>query len=498
MLATLLRRPDSVGVDVTPAERRSHRGPRGTRGSPWHRPRRALFATLLIAASCASVAIAHQATGAADAIVTRYPGTGISEANAITPGPDGALWFTNFGNSSIGRITTAGAVTNYTDPSILSPESITAVPDGALWFTNAGNNSIGRITTAGAVTNYTDPSIVEPQGITPGPDGALWFTNFGDSSIGRITTAGAVTSYTDPSILHPFEITAGPDGALWFANSGNNSIGRITTAGAVTNYTDPSISNPSGIAAGPDGAVWFTNQVNNSIGRITTAGAVTNYTDPSISNPLGITAGPDGAVWFTNLGNNTIGRITTGPSAPRSVTTLPSGNNAAIVTWNPPASTGSFAITGYVVTPYLEAVARSARTFDTTTTTEIIYGLTKGKTYRFAVAAFNRVGVGQASTVSNAMTVGAPGKPAKPTVTEVKSASLTVTFVAPATNGAAITAYTATCTSPNGGVAQTATGKASPLAVAGLSKGKRYACTVNAHNSRGTGPPSSASAAVNV
>ena len=72
-----------------------------------------------------------------------------------------------------------------------------------LWFTNKGNNSIGRITTAGVVTNYTDPSINEPEGITAGPDGALWFTNNGNNSIGRITTAGVVTNYTDPSISSP-------------------------------------------------------------------------------------------------------------------------------------------------------------------------------------------------------------------------------------------------------------------------------------------------------
>ncbi len=80
-------------------------------------------------------------------------------------------------------------VTNYTGTGIGDPEGITAGPDGALWFTNSVNNSIGRISTAGVVTNYTDPGIDLPDGITAGPDGALWFTNSGNNSIGRITTA---------------------------------------------------------------------------------------------------------------------------------------------------------------------------------------------------------------------------------------------------------------------------------------------------------------------
>ena len=250
--------------------------------------------------------------------VTNYSAPSIAGPSGITVGPDGALWFPNFGNGSIGRITTAGVVTNYTDPSIVNPGGITAGPDGALWFTNEGTGtetgavgvSIGRITTAGVVTDYTDPSMAQPFEITAGPDHALWFTNLGNGSIGRITTAGVVTNYFDPD-TDPTGITAGPDGALWFTNFQNNSIGRITTAGVFTTYTAPSISHPDNITAGPDGAMWFTNSAGNSIGRITTAGVVSNYTAASIDRPEAITAGPDGALWFNNELNNSIGRITT-------------------------------------------------------------------------------------------------------------------------------------------------------------------------------------------
>jgi streptogramin lyase len=245
-------------------------------------------------------------------VVTIYTDPSISSPLAITVGSDGALWFTNQGTNSIGRITTAGVISNYTDPSISNPFGIAAGPDGALGFTNAGNNSIGRITTAGVISSYTDPSIVGSEGITAGPDGALWFTSFDGHSIGRITTAGVISNYTDPSIAGPGGITAGPDGALWFTDS-NDSIGRITTAGVITSYTDPSISSPIGITVGHDRALWFTNQGNDSIGRITTAGVITSYTDPSIIGPLRITAGPDGALWFTSS-YDAIGRVTTAGS----------------------------------------------------------------------------------------------------------------------------------------------------------------------------------------
>ncbi|MGQ0682300.1 Vgb family protein [Bradyrhizobium sp.] len=75
----------------------------------------------------------------------------------ITTGPDGALWFTEascvrkrasrcvIGNK-IGRITTTGVITEFAIPSDGSgPHSITAGPDGALWFTEYYGSRIGRL-----------------------------------------------------------------------------------------------------------------------------------------------------------------------------------------------------------------------------------------------------------------------------------------------------------------------------------------------------------------
>jgi virginiamycin B lyase len=70
---------------------------------------------------------------------------------------------------------------------VSSPIDITAGPDGAMWFTNYGNNSIGRITMDGVITNFADPTISYPDGICAGPDGAIWFTNAGTNSLGKIS-----------------------------------------------------------------------------------------------------------------------------------------------------------------------------------------------------------------------------------------------------------------------------------------------------------------------
>jgi hypothetical protein len=74
---------------------------------------------------------------------------------------------------------------------------------------------------------------------------------------------------------------------------------------------------------------------------------------------------------------------------------------------------------------------------------------------------------------------------------------LKATFAAPNDDGAAITSYAVTCTSSNGGTTKTASGGASPITVTGLTPAKTYRCVVKATNSRGTGPASAASNAVN-
>jgi hypothetical protein len=94
--------------------------------------------------------------------------------------------------------------------------------------------------------------------------------------------------------------------------------------------------------------------------------------------------------------------------------------------------------------------------------------------------------------------VGAPGAPTAVTVT-TGPASITVKFDAPATNGgAAITGYTAACTSSNGGVSGSNTGGAgaTSIRVNGLTDGKRYTCTVTASNTAGTGTESTPSNAI--
>src|SRR5580704_10897328 len=55
-----------------------------------------------------------------------------------------------------------GVVSNFADPTMSNPDAITAGPDGALWFTNWNYSSVERITTSGVLTNYPDPNAAGP------------------------------------------------------------------------------------------------------------------------------------------------------------------------------------------------------------------------------------------------------------------------------------------------------------------------------------------------
>lgn len=86
-------------------------------------------------------------------------------------------------------MTPAGALTVFSFPGGAGHSSIgiASGPDGNLWFTDFGANQVGRVTTAGAIVEFDLPTASAfPDGITAGPDGNMWFTEFTAGEIGRI------------------------------------------------------------------------------------------------------------------------------------------------------------------------------------------------------------------------------------------------------------------------------------------------------------------------
>jgi streptogramin lyase len=99
------------------------------------------------AAQAVAQAVEAAPTGAAAAGTITRVATGVRDLEGGAPGPDGNLWFTEFGTDQVVRVTPTGTFTQFTTGPGRNTTEIVAGPDGALWFTR--DKSIGRITTSG-------------------------------------------------------------------------------------------------------------------------------------------------------------------------------------------------------------------------------------------------------------------------------------------------------------------------------------------------------------
>ena len=122
-----------------------------------------------------------------------------------------------------------------------------------------------------------------------------------------------------------------------------------------------------------------------------------------------------------------------------------------------------------------------------------VTSLSNGRTYSCALVATNSVGDSAASTASVSFV--AVTNPAAPTITGVtRGNDSAIVAISPnSTGGSAITGYTATCTSSDGGATQSATNATSPVTVTSLTNGNTYTCTAIATNAFGNSAASSVS-----
>ena len=185
------------------------------------------------------------------------------------------------------------------------------------------------------------------------------------------------------------------------------------------------------------------------------------------------------------------------PVAPAVPTASP-GTTSIRVFWTAPANNGA-GITGYKVTPQSGLTVFPTQVFVSTATSQVITGLTVGKTYTFRVAAFNARGTGPASALSVGVIAGSPAAPA-PVTAAIPSGAFgraTVSWGLPADNGSPITGYKVT--PYDGTTALTPRSyPATPRSqiLGGLTRGHTYQFKVQAVNARGTGPVSVLSNAV--
>jgi streptogramin lyase len=247
---------------------------------------------------------------------------GTSDGMTAMSGPagitaaDGYLWFTQNQTHEIGRLDpSTGKITEYSAPAAMTTlnSRIVLGPDGNLWFTEFGAIGIFNPNTGAIVKQVALPSASEePFGIAVGSDGNIWYTEgvVNSTATGYVSYGVGVINTNTESLVkeipvaassEPFGITAGPDGDLWFTVTGTNTVAgtidvinpsteTITRVLAIpTNIV--SVPDPVGITTGPDGNLWFTDS-SGALGVVNNSQLVVTdqpQADVSINSPFGLT-----------------------------------------------------------------------------------------------------------------------------------------------------------------------------------------------------------------
>ncbi|MGN6750965.1 MAG: DUF4082 domain-containing protein, partial [Intrasporangium sp.] len=348
-----------------------------------------------------------------------------------------------------------------------------------------------------ADSNYFATALDNPplHALKDGANGGNGVYKYSSTSAFPNLTYNAENYYVDPVFVTGTTAPAAPTNVTATAGNASATVswtapsngGSTITGYTITPYVGTSPKTPTTITGNPPATTANITGLTNGTAytfTVTATNAVGSGPESSASNAVTPTSGA------------------TVPGTPTNVTAT-AGNASATVSWTAPSNGGS-TITGYTITPYVGTSPQTptAITGSPAATTANITGLTNGTAYTFTVTATNAVGSGPESSASNAVTptagATAPGAPTNVTAS-AGDASATVSWTAPSNGGSTITGYTIT---PYIGTAAQATTKvtgsppATTATVSGLTNGTAYTFTVTATNAVGTGPESSASAAV--
>lgn len=179
----------------------------------------------------------------------------------------------------------------------------------------------------------------------------------------------------------------------------------------------------------------------------------------STAGSIAITGLINGTMYELQLGLGTVdtsllesgtatGRPRTVPGDPTGFTGIANDGYVSL-NWTAPADNGGALILGYVINvgtsitgPWTapNGTCASSRMSTSTSTTCNATGLDNGTQYFFQVAALNEAGRSSFVTSAGVTPIGPPDTPAPPTANG-NTTDITVTWVAPATNGSAITGY---------------------------------------------------------
>ncbi len=358
-----------------------------------------------------------------------------------------------------------------------APTSVTAtagIRTASLSWTVPNNNG-------SAISGYT-VTVSSSNGGSLGTVGTISGTSCNITGL----TNGGIYTFSVTATNEAGTSTAGLSNQITLANAPSQPSSVTATAGirsASLSWTAPN-NNGSAISG-------YTVTVSSSNGgSLGTVGTISGTS----CNITGLTNG--GIYTFSVTATNGAGTSAAGtsntislaspPNAPSSINAT-AGIRSASLSWTAPDNNGS-AITSYTVTVSSSNGGSLGTVVTISGTSCTVTGLTNGGIYTFSVTATNGAGTSTAGTSNTISLASPPNAPTSVTATAgIGSASLS--WPAPNDNGSAITSYTVTVSSSNGGSLGTVvTISGTSCTVTGLTNGGIYTFSVTATNGAGTGP----------
>ena len=228
-------------------------------------------------------------------------------------------WFTDGQNGAIGRVwPVTGSISLYDIPGGGYPVDLKNDTVGRIWFTDAGQTGVGRIVTFDpsneSFETYDVPGEnTRPQRLAIDTSGNLWFTAYGSGQIGRLVPiTGTFTMIDLPSrSAGPMGIDIDDGGFIWFTEYENNRIGKIDPNNidlAPEEFQLPTTnSGPWDIVAADDGRIWVTEHRAGKLAVFDPNNEnFEEFSLPSLGKPFGLQIDSKGTIWIADFANSSV------------------------------------------------------------------------------------------------------------------------------------------------------------------------------------------------
>ena len=224
---------------------------------------------------------------------------GINFPNAVLTDDAGNIWVSNYGNSTVTELSSAGVAvssTGYAGGGLSFPVGLATDTLGDVWIANDGANKVSELSSGGAalspIAGFGGGGLAVPQGIAIDQRNHVWITNYYANSVTELTDQGTPVSSDigdlGGGLSAPGGIAIDGVGTVWVANYQGASITALHGASGEplsppTVFSNAGLQQPFALAIDASGDVWVTNFGNDSVTEF--IGVAAPVKTPSIGVP---------------------------------------------------------------------------------------------------------------------------------------------------------------------------------------------------------------------